>query len=433
MQQAGTDSIGEAKRFLQQGRKDKARALLESMVSADENNLDALHLLSRIARMEGDPNRSRELLGKLLALKPDHPLYNYDLGVLELDDNQPEQALERFRKAAQAQPDNPIVLLHLAPTLETLGRRYEAAAVYQNCWNFALKQGAGLSRLPENLQQVMMQGRQRIGLESRAMLEHALSEAKKAYGNQDTARLKQLIRIVLGEEVPNVPDKQQPTSLFFPGLPDTPFLEREQFPWIEAVESNWEVIRDEFLKMTQDGQHLKPYINFDPNSPSGQHWQEVNQSLSWASCHIYEQGTLIDEVAERCPKTMAALEQAPIMHVPGFTPETMFSVLQPRTHIPPHHGAVNCRLLVHLPLIIPENCGALRVAGEARSWVPGKSLIFDDTYLHEAWNDSDETRVVLIYDIWHPGLTDIERDYFTRFDKIIREFNDAVAEPARII
>jgi aspartate beta-hydroxylase len=87
----------------------------------------------------------------------------------------------------------------------------------------------------------------------------------------------------------------------------------------------------------------------------------------------------------------------------------MFSALSPHTAIPPHHGETNSRLVVHLPLIIPENC-LYRVGFEHRRWQEGKVLVFDDTIEHEARNDSDLLRVVLIFDVWNPLLSKAERD-----------------------
>ena len=94
--------------------------------------------------------------------------------------------------------------------------------------------------------------------------------------------------------------------------------------------------------------------------------------------------------------------------MPNRAPVAFFSALKPGTHIPPHNGATNTRLTVHLPLIIPPDCG-LRVGGETHVWKPGELVLFDDTIQHEAWNFSDQLRVVLIFDTWHPMLTDLEK------------------------
>jgi aspartate beta-hydroxylase len=107
---------------------------------------------------------------------------------------------------------------------------------------------------------------------------------------------------------------------------------------------------------------------------------------------------------------VAVLESLPLMRIADHSPEILFSVLRPHTHIPPHTGVINGRLTVHLPLIVPENCGALRAGDEQRPWRIGECLVFDDSFVHEAWNDSDQTRVVLILDAWNPHLSEPERE-----------------------
>jgi len=102
------------------------------------------------------------------------------------------------------------------------------------------------------------------------------------------------------------------------------------------------------------------------------------------------------------------LQRLPLCRIKGRTPTALFSLLRPGAHIPPHHGFLNTRLICHLPLIVPPEC-ALRVGNETRAWREGELVIFDDTMEHEAWNRSAEVRVVLLFDIWRPELTDAER------------------------
>ena len=99
----------------------------------------------------------------------------------------------------------------------------------------------------------------------------------------------------------------------------------------------------------------------------------------------------------------------------------MFSLLKPQTRIPPHTGVSNARLVTHLPLIVPPACG-FRVGNSIREWVPGKAWVFDDTIEHEAWNESDKLRVVLIFDIWHPHLTPAERAMVTAMTHGVNKF-----------
>jgi aspartyl/asparaginyl beta-hydroxylase (cupin superfamily) len=100
----------------------------------------------------------------------------------------------------------------------------------------------------------------------------------------------------------------------------------------------------------------------------------------------------------------------------------MFSVLQPRTRIPPHTGIANTRLVMHLPLIVPEACG-FRVGAETRQWREGEAWVFDDTIEHEAWNDSDRPRTILICDVWNPRLDAEERETITALMSAMDRFN----------
>lgn len=97
---------------------------------------------------------------------------------------------------------------------------------------------------------------------------------------------------------------------------------------------------------------------------------------------------------------------------PGFAPTAMFSRLDPHTRIPAHTGSSNVRLITHLPLVLPGPA-RFRVGNETRPWKMGEAWVFDDTIEHEAWNDADEDRVILTFDIWNPFLSESERALIT--------------------
>jgi aspartyl/asparaginyl beta-hydroxylase (cupin superfamily) len=108
--------------------------------------------------------------------------------------------------------------------------------------------------------------------------------------------------------------------------------------------------------------------------------------------------------------TARTLEEfVPRCHIGDHAPTAFFSILDPNTRIPAHTGITNTRCTVHLPLIVPPNCG-FRVGATTREWVPGEAWVFDDTIEHEAWNLSDTPRAILIFDVWNPLLTPAERD-----------------------
>ena len=129
------------------------------------------------------------------------------------------------------------------------------------------------------------------------------------------------------------------------------------------------------------------------------------------------------EAATLFPKTVKALEAAPVPVIPRQAPMALFSKLTPGTRIPPHNGFLNTRLICHLPIIVPENCGALRVGNEERPWVEGELLIFDDSIEHEAWNESDEERVIVLFEIWRPELSDEERGLVTTMLAAVKEYH----------
>jgi aspartate beta-hydroxylase len=112
---------------------------------------------------------------------------------------------------------------------------------------------------------------------------------------------------------------------------------------------------------------------------------------------------------ERCPRTAEAIASVPTVDIPGVGPTVFFSILDAKSHIPAHTGVTNTRLVVHLPLVIPAGC-RFRVGSDTREWREGDAWVFDDTIEHEAWNDSDVPRAVLIFDIWNPYLSAAERD-----------------------
>jgi aspartyl/asparaginyl beta-hydroxylase (cupin superfamily) len=141
-------------------------------------------------------------------------------------------------------------------------------------------------------------------------------------------------------------------------------------------------------------------------------WGELNHSRRWSSYFLWRDGVRQDAACAACPRTAALLDTLPLQRQPNFAPTAMFSALEPHTTIPPHTGSANTRLLVHLPLMVPGPA-RFRVGAETREWRVGEAWVFDDTIEHEAWNDADALRVILILDVWNPLLSEAERELVT--------------------
>jgi aspartyl/asparaginyl beta-hydroxylase (cupin superfamily) len=206
-------------------------------------------------------------------------------------------------------------------------------------------------------------------------------------------------------------------------LPQIQFYERESFEWLASVEAATDSIRAELETTMASAERFSPYLNGDEVHLS-ETGEELIDSNDWGALYLWNYGTLDKQNADRVPSAIAALQRAPLPEIPGQAPMVLFSRLKPHTRIPPHNGMLNTRLICHLPIIVPENCGALRVGNEQREWEEGKALIFDDSIEHEAWNNSDEERVVLLFEVWRPELSLEERAMVTATLAAARRFHD---------
>jgi aspartyl/asparaginyl beta-hydroxylase (cupin superfamily) len=213
---------------------------------------------------------------------------------------------------------------------------------------------------------------------------------------------------------------QQPTSFYFPGLPQIEYFPRDDFPWLADIEAAAPAIREELLGVMAEDGAFTPYVEADPNRPPAVGAQLLGDP-SWSAFHLFQAGRPHPENAPRCPRTMEALAHAPLPFIRGRSPMALFSLLRGGAHIEPHNGLLNTRLICHLPLIVPEGC-SLRVGNQVRSWEEGRALVFDDSIEHEAWNRSGETRVILLFEIWRPELTEGEREALTALFEAITDY-----------
>ena len=205
----------------------------------------------------------------------------------------------------------------------------------------------------------------------------------------------------------------QPLVLSYPYLPAIQFFDRAHFPWLAQLEAATPVIRAELEALLADPgpdgiAGFAPYVAYPAGTPVNQ-WAELNHNDAWAARFLIEHGVNNAALRARCPQTAAVLDSLPLFDLPGRGPVAFFSLLKPHTRIPPHTGATNIRTIIHLPLIVPENC-VFRVGNVTRPWVEGEAFAFDDTIEHEATNGSGELRAVLIIDTWNPYLSMLERD-----------------------
>ncbi|MGI9169235.1 MAG: aspartyl/asparaginyl beta-hydroxylase domain-containing protein [Caulobacteraceae bacterium] len=346
----------------------------------------ALDWLSRIEPAQADADT---FLDKALALR-----MLGDLG----------SAVAALDGALALEPKHFLALLSKGALLERLGRAKQAAATYRNALTVAPPDDV----LPPSLAAPVERARQAVRLNTDALADHlraSLTELRESFRGEPLDRFDESLEIFSGRTRAYV---QEPLLLNYPCLPAIAFHDRRDFPWLAELEAATADIAEEYQAVAEvRAGEFAPYIAYPPGAPVNQ-WGELNHSPRWSSFFLWRDGVRQDGACAACPRTAALLARLPMADQPGFAPTAMFSVLEARTRIPPHTGSANTRLIVHLPLVLPGPA-AFRVGNVTRPWRMGEAWLFDDTIEHEAWNDADAARAILILDIWNPLLSPAER------------------------
>lgn len=400
------------------GRWQEAERLWGQVRALKPDHPQALYSLAVHAFQRGDLIGALELLSAGHLAAPTDPLFLMTAGVVHRERGNPDGEWQSILGCLSIDPYFLPGLLAKAGFLERQGRAKSAAIVYRD----VLKVAPPEPHWPDALRPQLLHAKDAVEAYTQAFaahLETALAAPRDALETAATGRWAEAAAIMTGRIRPYLSDSNQ---LTVPRLPAIPFFDREQFDWVNALEAATASIREEFLAVRRaDEARFSPYITYNPGDPVNQ-WAELNHSDRWSTFPLWRAGAPVSENLARCPATAAALEAVGMAAIDGLCPNAMFSVLAPRTQIPPHHGETNARLVVHLPLVVPPGC-TYRVGFERRQWTEGEVLIFDDTIEHEARNDGDEPRTVLIFDVWNPLLSPAECEMVVAMTRAARAFN----------
>jgi aspartate beta-hydroxylase len=423
------------------------------MAAAESNRIAQLIESAERALAEGRNTEAANLLAEAEALAPSDQRVLTALGVQALRVNDLPSARQHLERAAGQEPRSPVLWLNLAYCRRMQGDapgelaaldqalalepRFYPAVLQKASWleqHGKPKQAAyhyevflhclPSGQVPPQLKSAIEHAQRVVSADHDAL--GRIIEARVAEGRFEPgasrARFDHCIDVLLSRRRVFT---SQPTFMHFPKLAALEFFERRDFPWLDALEAASGSMREELLALLRDpgvDAEIVPYVDYPAHKPLDQ-WRTLNRSKQWSAYYLLKDGVRIESHLARCPRTAALLAAAPLADVPGQAPTAFFSMLQPHTRIPPHTGVTNTRLVVHVPLVIPPGCG-FRVGSETRSWKLGEAWVFDDTIEHEAWNQSDEPRYILIIDIWNPLLTEAEREW-------VRIATTAVAEYRR--
>ncbi len=402
--------LAEAKQARQAGRREEAGRLLQGIIARAGEHPAALNALGLNTLAEGRRDEAAALFRRAIAADTKSPelWMNLAKAFRESDDGAGER--KALEGALAIDQRHFMALVRLAELFERSGDEGRAA----DRWSGVLALAAMMDERPPALEEMLKHAgevvaRQRAGFA--AAIDDGLAEARQGLEAEARRRFDACIDHALGRRRIYA---NQPAGMHFPFLPADEFFERRHFPWLERIEAATDVIRGELEALLADNAGaLRPYVAMEPGTPANK-WSALDHKLDWGSIHLWKDGLRDDEVCARVPRTAAAVEALPLSDLPGRTPTVFFSLLKPGTHLPAHSGVSNVRTIIHLPLIVPPGC-AFRVGGETRLWETGRAWAFDDTIEHEAWNRSGEVRAILIFDVWNPYITEVERDLLRRF------------------
>ena len=196
-------------------------------------------------------------------------------------------------------------------------------------------------------------------------------------------------------------ETRKPFQSYYPGLPHRPWFDADELPWVRPLARRCDDIAEEWRRYVASGGARRPYV-------SGIRYDgamaDLHDSDRWSTVHLMDSGRPRTDTVAQFPATMESLTVAPQVVIPRQSPEVFFSRLAPKTTIPPHYGQANWKLTVHLGIDVPEDC-TITVDGQTRRSETGRVLAFDDSYRHEACNDSERPRTHLVFETWHPGVS----------------------------
>ena len=394
---------------------------------------------ARAASQNGDTVGATRAYRSALSCQPEQPHAHNGLGMIALAAGRHVEAASHFRRAAMADGREPALWINAARASREMGdvegersaldsalaidqrhfmarlrkaelhEREDEAGAAAEAWSAIVALASHTEDLPPALVERVSHGRAYVENHAAALgdaIEARIASARDRLPATERRRFDTCLDAMLGRRRIYTNECHGVT---FPFLPADEFFDTALFPWAAALEAHTDAIREEFRNLANSGDApLRPYVAMDAGTPDSK-WTPLDHSLDWGAMFLEEYGRRDAALAARCPATLSALDTIDRFDPPGRGPTIFFSLLKPKTRIPQHTGVSNMRAIVHLPLIVPTRCG-FRVGGETRAWEEGRAFMFDDTIEHEAWNDSDELRAVLIFDVWNPHITPAERD-----------------------
>lgn len=316
---------------------------------------------------------------------------------------QAELALGNLEAAEQAldgqlalQPRDVGALLVKGQIRDRLGDARSAVSFFRT----GLAQAA-VTGVPRGLEALAAQAEGYVATSNLAFADHLIAQVH----GQISPAVAEAIDLLTGKRQLYL---QQPSLFYYPGLPQRRFYDPSEFPWLAPMLDLLPEMEQELAGVlaSEKAETFAPYVTASTDRPAPNN--PLLGNADWGAFYFWKDGAPVEAAAQSCPSTMAALAHAPLPIIPGRAPMALWSRLRPGTHIAPHHGMLNTRLICHVPIRPAPGC-SLRVGSDVRTWERGVPLVFDDSVEHEARNDGPDERVVLLFEIWRPEIPEEDR------------------------
>lgn len=368
--------------------------------------------MARLALLRGDAERAAELMLSCARGGPDDATLAVETAHTLSAAGRFDEASRELEALVVAEPDHALGWLLLGQLHERAGRAHASLKAWLQAVRSAREAGRWFDdeTTPRQWAPLVTRATAVVRRGQRELLLGLLDDLQARYGATAMGRVEKALRGWLREfDATPADPRQRPRFLYFPDLPPGPYHDPMLQPWAGRLLEAFPDIRAEAQAVTGQERELPDFIAAPADAPADTYVDGDGPAPAWKAFFFYRHGQRHDENHRRAPRTSAVLESLSLCRIRDEAPEILFSVLRPGTHIKPHHGVSNVRLVMHLALVVPPDCALRLVDHGDHQWEEGRLMMFDDTFLHEAWNRSDRSRLILLMDCWNPHLAQEEQ------------------------
>jgi aspartate beta-hydroxylase len=404
--------LAQARQLERAGQVLQAMSAYAAILRDQPASIDAALRLAQFASGTGQLGRAVEVLESVARHHPANSQLALDLAIARAHAGDLGAAIRTIETALAADPDFYKGWLLLGEFRDANDDDQGALQARFQAVTRAKRDGAWHSEAttPPELLEPVLRAIEQLRTRRRDLFFGSYEALRREHGAAALKRVDKALSGYLREWDATPPDpRQRPKFLFFPDIPCPPYHDPFLQPWAARLRDAFPILRADALRVLDEDKQLPNFVDFREGDPVENVLKGDGPRPAWEAFFFYRHGKRFDQNHLRCPKSSEVIESLELCRIDNEAPEILFSVLTPGTHIQPHYGVTNTRLVMHLPLVVPPDCALNLVDAGEHAWKEGELVMFDDTFKHEAWNRSSSTRIVLLMDCWNPHLTAAEK------------------------